>query len=261
MVGPFIFFDQMGPASLAAGQGMDVRPHPHIGLSTVTYLFEGLVLHRDSLGNVQPITPGDVNWMTAGKGIVHSERSDPELRKKPQRIHGLQLWVALPTRLVVTHPAFVHYGAASLPLLEDVGVTGRVIAGSAFGTTSPVRTFSDLFYIDLSLEKGARLPLPAEYTERAIYPLAGKLEIDGTAYDAGQMLVLKEGAEVVIAALEPTRLVMIGGEPLDGPRHIWWNFVSSDPERIEAAKDDWRRDRFNAPIMGETEFIPLPEDF
>jgi len=259
MVGPFIFFDQMGPAVLAPGIGMDVRPHPHIGLSTVTYLFEGSILHRDSLGSVQLIRPGDMNWMTAGRGIVHSERSDPEIRKGPERLHGLQLWVALPKAHEETDPAFIHYPQADLPSLAGEGVNARVIAGRQFGRTSPVKTHSELFYVDIALDVGARIALEPEYEERAIYLVSGRLKVEGREYAPGRMLVLKPGAPVMLQAVEACRLVALGGEPLDGPRHIWWNFVSSSADRIEAAKAEWRKTRFNAPIAGDDEFIPLPE--
>jgi redox-sensitive bicupin YhaK (pirin superfamily) len=260
MVGPFIFFDQMGPAILAPGVGMDVRPHPHIGLSTVTYLFEGSILHRDSLGSVQLIKPGDMNWMTAGRGIVHSERSDPEIRKSEERVHGLQLWVALPKAHEETDPAFTHYPQADLPALSGEGVAARVIAGSQFGHTSPVKTHSDLFYVDIALDAGARLVLEPDYEERAIYLVAGRLNVEGREHAPGRMLVLKPGCPVLLQAVDDCRLVALGGEPLEGPRHIWWNFVSSSKDRIEAAKADWRENRFNVPIAGDDEFIPLPDD-
>jgi redox-sensitive bicupin YhaK (pirin superfamily) len=259
MVGPFIFFDHMGPALLGPGAGMDVRPHPHIGLSTVTYLFEGSILHRDSLGSVQLITPGDMNWMTAGRGIVHSERSAPEARRREERLHGLQLWVALPEAAEETDPAFIHYPRASLPSLSGEGVEARVIAGSQFGQTSPVVTHSPLFYADIALQPGARLVLEPEYEERAIFLVEGRLRAEGRDYAPGRMLVLRPGCPVMLSALDACRLVALGGEPLEGPRHIWWNFVSSRPERIEAAKADWRETRFNAPIPEDDEFIPLPE--
>ncbi len=260
MVGPFVFLDQMGPSAFAAGQGIDVRPHPHIGLATVTYLLDGLIVHRDSLGSVQPIAPGDVNWMTAGRGIVHSERSDAERRKGPQSLYGLQFWVALPARDEETAPSFFHHAAAGLPSADGAGARLRVVAGSAFGMTSPVRTFSELFLVEAQLAAGARLALAPEHEERAAYLLSGTIAIDGTRWEAGQLLVFAPGREIVFEAESDARLALLGGEPMDGPRHIWWNFVSSRPERIEQAKEDWRRDRFGAPVAGDDEFIPLPED-
>lgn len=260
MVGPFVFFDQMGPAELAPGEGIDVRPHPHIGLATVTYLFEGTIVHRDSLGSAQPITPGDVNWMTAGRGIVHSERSDPEIRKRAERVHGLQLWVALPERHEETAPAFAHHGRSDLPELDGDGVAARVIAGTAFGRAAPVETLSALFYVDAALAPGARLALEPEHEERAAYLLEGAVEVDGEAFAPGRLLVFAPGRQVVLGAASGAKLVLLGGEPMDGPRHVWWNFVSSRRERIEQAKADWRRNRFDLVVPGdETEFIPLPE--
>lgn len=258
MVGPFIFFDQMGPVELLTGEGLDVRPHPHIGLATVTYLLEGSIVHRDSLGTLQPIVPGDVNWMTAGRGIAHSERSAPEARRQPQKLYGVQIWVALPERGEETAPAFAHHAAAELPLLEGEGKSVRVIAGTLFGRTSPVRTFSDLFYADATLAAGAALPLDAEHEERAAYLVEGTIEIAGQPFEPGRLLVFRPGDRVTIAARTPARLLLVGGEPMDGPRHIWWNFVSSRRERIEEAKEAWRKQRFAA-VPGESEFVPLPE--
>jgi redox-sensitive bicupin YhaK (pirin superfamily) len=257
MVGPFIFFDQMGPADFPPGRGIDVRPHPHIGLATVTYLFQGTILHRDSLGSVQPITPGAVNWMTAGRGIVHSERSDPELRKAAQRLAGLQIWVALPERHEETAPAFVHTPAAALPETAGEGKTVRVVVGRMFGLASPVETLWEMVYADATLAPGAALPFDAEHEERATYLVEGTVEIAGERFEAGQMLVFKPRSPITITAASAARLVLIGGAPL-GRRHIWWNFVSSRPERIEQAKEDWRAGRFPA-VPGETELIPLPE--
>jgi redox-sensitive bicupin YhaK (pirin superfamily) len=258
MVGPFVFFDQFGPVELPAGRGLDVRPHPHIGLATVTYLFEGGIVHRDSLGFVQPIAPGDVNWMTAGRGIVHSERTDSESRRQPQRLQGIQIWVALPQRHEETAPAFVHYPAATLPLIESEGKSVRVVAGALFGRRSPVQTLSDLFYAAATLTPGAGLQLDADHAERAVYLLDGMVEIDGRAFAPGRLLVFAPGRALTLRANTSARLLLFGGEPLDGPRHIWWNFVSSRPERIEQAKEDWKRGRFAA-VPGETEFIPLPD--
>jgi redox-sensitive bicupin YhaK (pirin superfamily) len=257
-VGPFVFFDQMGPAELGPGEGMDVRPHPHIGLATVTYLFAGRIIHRDSLGTVQPIEPGEVNWMTAGRGIVHSERSDTEDREKRQKLYGIQIWVALPKQYEETDPDFVHYPAESLPRIEGEGTTLRVIAGSCFGKTSPVKTFSSLFYVDAVLEPGASLALGVEYEERAIYLLEGTVEIGGQLFEPGRLLVFSSSDEIAVKANSFARLLLFGGEPLDAPRHVWWNFVSSSRERIEKAKSDWKNGRFAA-VPGDNEFIPLPD--
>jgi len=257
-VGPFVFFDQMGPAELAPGAGIDVRPHPHIGLATVTYLFAGTIVHRDSLGSVQAIEPGEVNWMTAGRGIVHSERSDGELRKRRQRLYGIQIWVALPKQHEETAPDFTHYSARSLPVIEGEGKTVRVIAGSMFGKASPVKTFSALFYCDAVCQPGASLALENEHEERAIYLLEGSVEIAEETFEPGRLLVFSSGDEIIIKAISVARILLFGGEPLDGPRHLWWNFVSSSPERIEQAKADWKAGRF-APVPGDAEFIPLPE--
>ena len=257
MVGPFIFVDQMGPTVIPAGQGLDVRPHPHIGLATITYLFEGTIVHRDSLGTLQPITPGAVNWMTAGRGIVHSERSDPEIREGEEHVFGMQIWVALPEALEETDPAFSHTPAGSLPTIEGEGKRVRVIAGSLFGEMSPVETASPLVYAEASLEPGAVLPIDCGHAERAVYLLEGAAELAGTRFEPGRLLVLKPDVTPDLAALKACRVLLFGGEPL-GPRHIWWNFVSSRKERIEQAKADWREGRFPG-VPGETEFIPLPE--
>jgi len=258
MVGPFVFLDQFGPVTLPAGKGMDVRPHPHIGLSTVTYLLKGSIVHRDSLGSELSINPGDVNWMTAGRGIVHSERSDADLRKRPQELYGLQSWVALPQKHEETDPAFIHYGSAQLPEMSGEGIDLKVIAGTIDDLVSPVATHSPLFYGDVILKAGATYCLDAAYEERAAYFIEGTVEIDGIAYEQGRLLAFGPG-EIVIKAQTPARFVVLGGEPLDGPRHIYWNFVSSSLERIEQAKDDWRRNQFGLPIQGEHEFIPLPD--
>jgi redox-sensitive bicupin YhaK (pirin superfamily) len=262
MVGPFVFFDQMGPATFEAGRGLDVRPHPHIGLATVTYLFDGEILHRDSLGTVQPIRPGAVNWMTAGRGIAHSERTGPEVRQRGGRLFGIQSWVALPAAHEETAPAFAHHGADALPLLEgDSGERVRLIAGSAWGRSAPVAVLSDLFYADAALDAGARLPLPADYEERAAYVAEGAITVDGQEFPAGQLVVFQPDADIVVetaAAGSGARVMVLGGAPMDGPRHIWWNFVSRSTERIEQAKEDWKAGRF-PPVPGETEFIPLPE--
>jgi len=257
-VGPFVFFDQMGPAELVPGAGIDVRPHPHIGLATVTYLFAGSIVHRDSLGSVQAIEPGAVNWMTAGRGIAHSERSDTELRKQRQQLYGIQIWVALPERHEETDPDFTHYAAASLPVIEGEGKSVRVIAGSLYGKASPVKTLSALFYADATLQPGASLSLDNGHDERAIYLLEGTVEIGGAIFEPGRLLVFSSGLPITVNATSTTRLLLLGGEPLDGPRYLWWNFVSSSRERIEQAKADWKARRF-APVPGEVEFIPLPE--
>ena len=259
MVGPFIFFDQMGPLEMRPGRGFDVRPHPHIGLATVTYLFEGEIFHRDSVGSALAIQPGAVNWMTAGRGIVHSERSAPETRARGGRMFGIQSWVALPKQHEETDPAFAHHPMVSLPVVEGEGVTARLIAGALFGAKAPVKTLSDMFYADVMLQAGARTVLLAAHEERAAYVVGGELAVDGQAYGAGQLLVFKPGAAMTLmAGGVPARVMLLGGEPMDGPRHIWWNFVSSSKDRIEQAKNDWRAGRF-PPVPGESDFIPLPE--
>jgi redox-sensitive bicupin YhaK (pirin superfamily) len=257
-VGPFVFFDQMGPADLAPGAGIDVRPHPHIGLATVTYLFAGTIVHRDSLGSVQSIEPGAVNWMIAGSGIVHSERSDNELRKRRQKLYGIQIWIALPRQHEETNPDFTHHAAESLPRVEGEGKTVRVIAGSLFGKTSPVKALSKLFYADAFCRPGESLLLDNQHEERGIYLLEGTVEIAGQTFEPGRLLVFSSGEEVTVKALSAARLLLFGGEPLDGPRFLWWNFVSSSQERIEQAKADWKGGRF-APVPGDSEYIPLPD--
>ncbi len=261
MVGPFVFLDQMGPHVFHAGEGIDVRPHPHIGLATVTYLLDGQIRHRDSLGTVQDIKPGEVNWMTAGKGIVHSERTGPDVRAAGSNLFGLQCWVALPKAKEECDPAFAHVGSQELPILDGDGATARIIAGSYFGKRSPVPVQSPLFYVDLALQPGARLTMPAEYPEQALYVVDGTLDLgrDGR-FEQGQLLVLKPGATVTLAATENrgARVMLLGGEPMDGPRYLTWNFVSSSADRIEQAKEDWKAQRFPQ-VPGETEFIPLPD--
>lgn len=257
MIGPFIFWDQMGPAVFKAGTGIDVRPHPHIGLATLTYLFEGQILHRDSLGSIQAIDPGEVNWMTAGRGIVHSERTAPEVRLSDAPLFGIQSWIALPERNEETDPGFAHHAAAALPTLEAEGKRVRIIAGSLYGETAPVKTFSEMVYADAALEPGASLPVPAEHVERAIYVAQGAIAIAGDRFEAGRLLVLRTGDAITVTAETAARVLIFGGEPMDGPRHIWWNFVSKSRDRIEQAKADWRAGRFEA-VPGETEFIPLP---
>jgi redox-sensitive bicupin YhaK (pirin superfamily) len=263
MVGPFVFLDQMGPAVLKPGTGLDVRPHPHIGLATVTYLFEGEILHRDSLGSVQPIRPGELNWMTAGRGIVHSERTPAELRPSGGRAWGLQAWVALPRSHEEMTPAFAHHGAHELPRLEDTGVRGCLIAGEVDGQRAPVDFPMELFYLDASLDAGARLRLPRAPFERAAYAVSGRIAVgegsDAPVVDPERLLVFAPQVDIVLRAVDgPARLVALGGEPMDGPRHLWWNFVSSSRERIEQAKADWKAGRFG-PVPGEHESIPLPE--
>jgi redox-sensitive bicupin YhaK (pirin superfamily) len=258
-VGPFVFFDQMGPTVLRPGTGLDVRPHPHIGLATVTYLFEGEILHRDSLGTVQPIRPGEVNWMTAGRGIVHSERTPLELRTNGTWLFGIQTWVGLPKGREEVEPAFAYHPKAELPVLEGEGKRVRLIVGALYGSRSPLSVFSDMFYADAALDGGARLELPADYEERAIYIAEGSADIGGEIFEAGRLLVFRPGAPVTMSAVGPARMLLLGGAPMDGPRHLWWNFVSSSKERIEQAKADWREGRF-ATVPGETEFIPLPEE-
>jgi redox-sensitive bicupin YhaK (pirin superfamily) len=260
MVGPFIFFDQMGPGEFLTGTGVDVRPHPHIGLSTVTYLFEGEILHRDSLGTELPIAPGDVNWMTSGRGIVHSERTAGDRRAAPHRLSGIQSWVALPKAHEETAPAFIHHGAATLPVLEDAGVKLRLVAGHGWGLRSPVTTFSELFYADAVLAPGAQVPMPDQQEERAAYVFEGSVEVAGQAFEAGRMLVFRAGDRMSLkAGPAGARLLLLGGAAMDGPRYLFWNFVSSSRERIEQAKADWARDRFGTPVPGESEWIPLPE--
>jgi redox-sensitive bicupin YhaK (pirin superfamily) len=259
MVGPFVFFDQMGPVTLQAGSGLDVRPHPHIGLATVTYLFDGEILHRDSLGNAQSIRPGAVNWMTAGCGIVHSERTPPDLRAGESSLFGIQTWVALPKGREEMEPGFAHHDADVLPVIEDQGGRLRLIAGSLYGARAPVEVFSEMFYVDAALSGRARLDLPAEHEERAAWVAEGRIEVGGDVFDAGQMLVFRPGEMVAIKSLDPARLILFGGATMDA-RHVWWNFVSSSAERIEQAKADWKAGRFGKVPGDETEFIPLPQE-
>lgn len=258
LVGPFVFFDEMGPAVLAPGRGVDVRPHPHVGLATVTYLFDGELLHRDSLGTVQVIRPGAVNWMTAGRGIVHSERTPAEARAAGGPLSGIQTWVALPARDEETAPAFAHTPAGALPVVEGEGVRARIIAGALFGARSPVRVFSETIYADVALEDGARVQVP-EAEERAVYVARGAIELGGARHEAGRLLVLRPRGAVLLAARGPARLLVLGGATLDGPRHVWWNFVSTSAERIAQAAADWAARRFDE-VPGETDFIPLPDN-
>jgi len=257
LVGPFIFFDHMGPAVLPMGQGLDVRPHPHIGLATLTFLFEGEITHRDSLAFVQAIRPGDVNWMIAGSGIVHSERSSPEQRELGVRLHGIQCWLALPLEHEETQPNFYHHEASTIPRVKLDGVALDVVAGSAYGMMSPVRVLSPTLYVHALLDRGATLPIDAEHEERAIYVVEGKLECEGRAFEAGALIVLGSGADVTVRATDATRLMLLGGAHLSGERHVWWNLVSSSRERLERAKEDWKQQRMGQ-VPGETEFIPLP---
>lgn len=259
MVGPFIFFDQVGPAELVTGQGIDVRPHPHIGLATVTYLLDGEIFHRDSLGSAVAIRPGDVNWMTAGRGIVHSERTGPEERLRDKSLFGIQTWVALPSHLEETDAGFRHYGRAELPLVQDGGAMVRIIAGDLYGSRAPVKTYSDMFYADAALAAHARLPFPAGQEERAIYVVQGEIEIAGGRFAAGRLLVLRPGDDITLSAVQPSRVLLFGGEPMEGPRYIWWNFVSSSRERIEQAKEDWKQRRFDVVPGDEADYIPLPD--
>jgi redox-sensitive bicupin YhaK (pirin superfamily) len=259
MIGPFIFFDQFGPNEFLLGQGLDVRPHPHIGLATVTYLFDGEIMHRDSLGTAQPIRPGALNVMTAGRGIVHSERTAEELRARPVQLFGIQLWAALPKAQEETAPAFVHHAETELPRISGEGKRVRVIMGDAFGATSPARFPHPAFYAEAVLAPGAVLPIDPDYDERGIYVVSGEIDIAGQSFGAGHLLVLKPGDRISVLATAQSRLMLIGGEPMDGPRHIWWNFVSSSKDRIDAAKADWRQRRFDTVPGDEAEFIPLPE--
>jgi hypothetical protein len=258
MVGPFIFFDQMGPVQFIAGQGMDVRPHPHIGLATVTYLFDGRVMHRDSEGNTLEIVPGAMNLMTAGRGIAHSERTPAAARSGGMDMFGIQSWIALPQAQEEVAPSFQNFAAASLPVIEDGGVWVRVIAGSAFGRASTVGMLSDWFYAEVRLQAGASAPLDPDHEERAIYVAEGEVQIAGDTFEAPRLLIFRPGDRITVTATRAARLMFLGGAALDGPRYIWWNFVSSRKERIEEAKEEWKSGHFK-PVPGETEFIPLPE--
>jgi len=258
MVGPFVFFDHMGPVEFKPGipKSVDVRPHPHIGLSTVTYLFDGEIMHRDSLATEQPIRPGEVNWITAGRGITHSERFE-RARREGGRMNGIQAWVALPKEHEETDPAFAHHGTDDLPLLEEKGVRLRLIAGEAFGARSRVKTHSPLFYLHCEMPAGEGAQLPGNYSERALYIAAGAVDVGGERHTQGQMLVFTAGQPVPFTALEPSIVMLLGGEPV-GERYIEWNFVSSSRDRIEQAKADWRAGRMKLPDLDNGEFIPLP---
>ncbi len=262
-IGPFVFFDYFGPVDFAPGKGIDVRPHPHIGLATVTYLFEGSQMHRDTLGSVQEIRPGDVNWMTAGRGIAHSERTGDAVRAAGHRLHGIQSWVGLPQADEEAPPGFQHFAAADLPERDRDDVTLRLITGSAFGLTSPVKVFSPVFYADARFAPGGRLDVDAEHEERAIFVIEGEIQIGGAGVEIhgpGAMLALEPGEEVRLYADQPARVMLLGGAALDGPRHIWWNFVSSSRERIERAKTEWKSGAFGNIPGDDKEFIPLPEE-
>jgi len=258
MVGPFIFFDQMGPAQFLAGDGVDVRPHPHIGLATVTYLFEGRMFHRDSEGNAMEIAPGAMNLMTAGRGIAHSERTPTAQRASGQGLFGIQSWIALPKAREETAPSFQHFDAGVLPLVSDQGVEARIVAGRAFGQKSPVGMLSEWFYAEVKIAAGRAAPLDADYEERAVYIVEGEIEIAGETFEGPRLLIFRPGDRITLRANTDVRAMLLGGAALEGPRYIWWNFVSSSKERIESAKEDWKQGRF-APVPNETEFIPLPE--
>jgi redox-sensitive bicupin YhaK (pirin superfamily) len=260
MVGPFVFLDHMGPADFAPGvEGLNVRPHPHIGLSTVTYLFEGRIRHFDNLGSNEVILPAEVNWMTAGRGIVHSERTDENIRAEGIRMHGMQAWVALPVENEDDEPDFAHHGEEDLPSYSHGGLSARLIAGSAFGVTAKVKTHSPLFYVHWELDAGVTAGVPADHPERAAYVARGRVEIDGREIGQGQMAVLAPGGTVPVKALEPSTVMLMGGEPV-GPRVLWWNFVASSQDRIDAAKADWKAGRMTLPPDDSHEFIPLPDD-
>lgn len=256
-IGPFVFFDHLGPATFPPGQGIDVRPHPHIGLATITYVFEGEILHRDSLGKVQPIRPNEINWMTAGRGIVHSERTPPEVRTNGHTLHALQLWVALPEADQETDPAFFHYGSETLPFREEPGRSIRVMIGEAFELRSTVRTWSPTLYVEVELEAGASISVPDQVEERAVYVVSGGLTARSNPIPFHTMVVFDSTPGIELTATEDSRLVFIGGAPL-GKRTVWWNLVSTRKELIEQAKQDWSEGRFSK-VPQETEFIPLPE--
>ncbi|MEM1049713.1 MAG: pirin family protein [Pseudomonadota bacterium] len=265
MVGPFVFFDQMGPADFLTGNGIDVRPHPHIGLATVTYLYKGEFQHRDSLGTNQMIYPGEVNWMIAGNGVTHSERTSAETRANPHDLFGIQTWVALPEKDEDTGAAFEHHGKEALPFIEGEGKAVRLILGNAWGERAPVKTFTEMFYADAVLDAGALLPMPENHEDRGLYVVEGSIEIAGDRFEAGRMMIFRPGDAITIkAGEEGARLMLLGGETLNGPRYLWWNFVASSQERIDAAKQawaegDWAHGRFQLPPGDTHEFIPLPE--
>ncbi|MGH8078680.1 MAG: pirin family protein [Lysobacter sp.] len=257
-VGPFVFVDHMGPAVFEPGHGIDVRPHPHIGLATVTFLWSGTITHRDSLGTVQDISPGDVNWMTAGRGIAHSERTPAALRAGEHPLHGMQTWVALPKADEETEPAFHHHPSVALPQLRRDGAWLRIVAGRAYGQESPVRVFADTLYVAIDLAPDSELVLEDSHAERALYLLEGLAQLDGAAVPDKHLVLLDPGTRPRLRALTPVKAMLLGGEPLDGPRHLWWNFVSSSKDRIDQAKHDWLEGRFGK-VSGDDEFIPLPD--
>jgi redox-sensitive bicupin YhaK (pirin superfamily) len=259
MVGPFIFFDHFGPVEFRTGQGIDVRPHPHIGLATVTFLFDGEIMHRDSLGSAAAIRPGDVNLMTAGRGIVHSERTAPDHRAGGERLHGVQLWLAMPAADEEIDPTFAHHDQAELPVVAGDGKIVRVVIGNLYGKRSPVPTLTDTILADAALTPGAVLPIDADTQERALYVVAGEIDVAGDRFAAGRLIVFRPGDAMTVTAASEARVILVGGAALDGPRHIWWNFVSSRKERIEQAKADWKLGRFDTVPGDEAEFIPLPE--
>ncbi len=258
-VGPFIFFDHLGPVEFAPGHGMDVRPHPHIGLATITYLLEGELVHRDTLGTVQTVRPGDVNWMVAGRGVAHSERSSPEVRARGSRSHGLQAWVALPREREDMAPVFEHHPRHTLPLIEQPGVSLRVLAGSAYGQTAPTGVLSPTLYVHATMTDDATLAVDDSHAERAAYVIDGELECDGRTFGAAVMIVFRAAASATLRARSATNVILVGGGSLDGPREIWWNFVASSEDRIEAAKIAWRADQFGTVFGDEDERIPLPD--
>lgn len=265
MVGPFVFFDQAGPAEFITGKGVDVRPHPHIGLATVTYLYKGEFQHRDSLGNNQIILPGAVNWMVAGSGVTHSERTSEETRKAPHSLFGIQTWVALPEDKEEIAPGFEHHGKDALPIIEDTGVNMTLILGTAYGEKAPASVFSEIFYADATLQPGALLPMPDDHEDRGLYVVEGSVSIAGKEFTEAQMMVFRPGDRITVAAgSKGARVIVLGGETLNGPRYVWWNFVSSSKERIEEAKEQWRREEwgaglFDLPPDDRSEFIPLPD--
>ncbi|HEY4943016.1 MAG TPA: pirin family protein [Rhizomicrobium sp.] len=258
-VGPFVFFDYFGPVTFAPGKGIDVRPHPHIGLATVTYLFEGSQMHRDTLGSVQEIQPGEVNWMTAGRGIAHSERTGPKTRAAGHRLHGIQSWVGLPTGAEEAAPSFQNVSSRDLPSATRGGVTVKLITGEAFGLKSPVRVFSPIFYADAQFAAGSAFTVDAQHEERAVFVVGGTIDVDGEEHGDGTMIVLRPGQAVTVRARGAARAMLLGGAPLDGPRHLWWNFVSSSKERIERAKAEWNAGAFGKIPGDDVEFIPLPD--
>ena len=263
MVGPFIFFDQAGPAEFLTGQGIDVRPHPHIGLGTVTYLYRGDFHHRDSIGSDQIITPGELNWMVAGKGVTHSERTSAAARQGPNNLYGIQTWIALPEEREDMDPIFEHHGKGNLPEIEAEGVAARLILGNAYGKQAPATLYSETFYLDVALQAEARFPLPDDHEDRGLYITEGSVSIAGQIFEAGRMMVFRPGDKITVQAGDTgARLMALGGATLNGPRHVWWNFVSSSKDKIEAAKEEWRaanwgKGLFDLPVGDSDEFIPL----